>query len=107
MNNYNVTPLAYTINDACRATGIGRTSLYKILKRGDLKAHKAGRRTLIPYAELQRYMAGLPAYTPNKQPPANVAMNAVHWCLQNRAALTDFAIRLLKFLIFLHNNGGA
>ncbi len=46
-------------------------------------------------------------YKTKPQPQANITKKAVHWCLQNRAALTDFAIRLLKFLIFLHNNGGA
>ncbi len=101
------TPLAFTIPEAIKASGLGRTTLYKILKRRDLKAHKAGRRTLIRYAKLQQYMAALPAYTPNKQPPANAAMNAVHWCLLNRALLTDFTIQLLKFLIFLQENGGA
>lgn len=57
-----MTPIALTISDAVKASGISRTSLYEALKRGDLTAFKAGRRTLIRHAELEAYMAGLPAY---------------------------------------------
>ena len=56
------TPIAITIPDAIKASGMSRTSIYEALKRGDLAALKAGRRTLIPFAELQNYMASLPAY---------------------------------------------
>jgi len=55
-------PIAVTIPDAVRATGISRTSIYEALKRGDLTARKAGRRTLISFADLQAYLAGLPRY---------------------------------------------
>jgi len=41
---------------------MSRTSIYEALKRGDLTARKAGRRTLISFADLQTYLAGLPAY---------------------------------------------
>lgn len=56
------TPIAVTIPDAVKATGMSRTSLYEALKRGDLTARKAGRRTLISFADLQAYLASLPAY---------------------------------------------
>jgi excisionase family DNA binding protein len=55
-------PIAVTIPDAVKASGMSRSSLYEALKRGDLRASKAGRRTLIPFADLQNYMAALPAY---------------------------------------------
>lgn len=54
--------IAVTIKDAVKVSGISRSSLYEALKRGDLRASKAGRRTLIPFAELQNYMAALPQY---------------------------------------------
>ena len=55
-------PIAVTIPDAVKASGLSRTSIYEALKRGDLSALKAGRRTLISFADLQAYLASLPAY---------------------------------------------
>jgi excisionase family DNA binding protein len=59
-----MTPIALTISDAVKVSGLSRTSLYEALNRGDLTAVKAGRRTLIPHAELEAYVARLPAYQP-------------------------------------------
>tara|TARA_R110002020_G_C16275673_1_gene771440 strand:+ start:1270 stop:1458 length:189 start_codon:yes stop_codon:yes gene_type:complete len=56
------TPIAVTIPDAVKATGMSRTSIYEALKRGDLTARKAGRRTLISFADLEAYLASLPTY---------------------------------------------
>jgi len=55
-------PLAVTIPDAVKASGMSRSSIYEALKRGDLSARKAGRRTLINFADLQAYLANLPQY---------------------------------------------
>lgn len=55
-------PIALTVKDAVEVSGIPRSGLYEALRRGDLKALKAGRRTLIPYGELQAYLASLPAF---------------------------------------------
>jgi excisionase family DNA binding protein len=55
-------PIAVTIPDAVKATGMSRTSIYEALKRGDLSARKAGRRTLIWFADLEAYLASLPTY---------------------------------------------
>ena len=55
-------PLAVTIPDAVRLSGCSRSALYEALKRGDLTARKAGRRTLTPFAELEAYLASLPAF---------------------------------------------
>ena len=57
-------PIFVTIPRAVEATGFSRTRLYDALKRGDLSARKAGKRTLINYADLQAYLASLPAYEP-------------------------------------------
>ena len=55
-------PIAVTIPDAVKATGMSRSALYEALKRGDLIARKAGRRTLIPFADLEAYLGNLPTY---------------------------------------------
>ena len=55
-------PIAVTIPDAVKASGMSRSSIYEALKRGDLSARKAGRRTLISFSDLQAYLASLPAY---------------------------------------------
>lgn len=46
--------LAYRIADACAALGIGRTSLYELVKTGELKLIKIAGRTLVPRSELER-----------------------------------------------------
>ena len=58
------TPLAVTIPEAVRLSGQSRTAIYEALKRGDLSARKAGRRTLISFADLETYLANLPTYQP-------------------------------------------
>lgn len=55
-------PITLTIPDAVKATGMSRSAIYEALKRGDLTARKAGRRTLISFAELEAYLASLPTY---------------------------------------------
>jgi excisionase family DNA binding protein len=55
-------PIAVTIPDAVKMSGLSRTSIYEALKRGDITARKAGRRTLISFADLEAYLASLPTY---------------------------------------------
>ncbi len=55
-------PISVTIPDAVKASGMSRSSIYEALKRGDLSARKAGRRTLISFSDLQAYLANLPIY---------------------------------------------
>lgn len=52
--------IAYTILDATKASGIGRTSLYELIGAGKIEARKAGNRTLIPADSLRAYIASLP-----------------------------------------------
>lgn len=49
--------LAYRVNEACAALGIGRTSLYELVKTGELKVIKIAGRTLVPRTELERLLA--------------------------------------------------
>ena len=57
-------PIAVTIPDAVKLSGCSRSALYEAMKRGDLSARKAGRRTLISFADLEAYLASLPTYQP-------------------------------------------
>ncbi|WP_336511999.1 helix-turn-helix domain-containing protein [Sphingomonas arenae] len=56
------TPIAITIPEAVRLSGLSRTALYDALKRQHITAKKAGRRTLISFTDLEAYLASLPAY---------------------------------------------
>jgi excisionase family DNA binding protein len=40
-------PRAYRIDDFCRAYGVGRTTVYALIKLGKLKSVQIGRRRLI------------------------------------------------------------
>ena len=44
-----------------RKAGVGRTTVYALMKAGDLRAVKIGRRTIILYADLQRFADSLPS----------------------------------------------
>lgn len=55
-------PIAITIPDAVKVSGLSRSRLYEALKNGSLSARKAGRRTLIGFADLETYLANLPTY---------------------------------------------
>ncbi|UAB79584.1 helix-turn-helix domain-containing protein [Erythrobacter sp. SCSIO 43205] len=54
--------LNYQIPEAVQASGLSRSRIYQALKLGELRAIKAGRRTLIPVSELEAYLASLPTY---------------------------------------------
>jgi excisionase family DNA binding protein len=55
-------PLAITIPDAVRLSGCSRSALYIAMRRKEIVAIKAGRRTLIRFADLEAYLANLPTY---------------------------------------------
>ena len=58
---------AYTIAEACAVGRIGRTSFYKAVRNGELRAIKCGRRTLILPADLQSWLESRPAIKPMNQ----------------------------------------
>ncbi|GGD61014.1 helix-turn-helix domain-containing protein [Erythrobacter arachoides] len=51
-------PLAYSINEACRVSSLGRTQLYSLIKQRRLEVRKIGRRTLIPASSLRNLIEG-------------------------------------------------
>jgi excisionase family DNA binding protein len=52
-----IEPLALSIPGAEKASGVGRSTLYKEIARGNLKVHKVGRRTLITMENLRAWLA--------------------------------------------------
>ena len=54
------TRLAYSVAEACEASGIGRTTLYDLIKSGKLVARKCGRRTVILVDDLAAALKNLP-----------------------------------------------
>jgi len=54
-------PIALTIPDAVRLSGLSRSGMYEAMKQG-LIARKSGRRTIILMADLEDYLASLPPY---------------------------------------------
>ena len=49
---------SYTVADACRMSGIGRTLIYKLAKNGRLQLLKAGGRTLVTGDSLRALIKG-------------------------------------------------
>ena len=68
MHTYHTTPatrltplpdaLTYTVRDAMRVSGIGKTKLYELIKAGALKVNKATGRTLIVGDSLRALLMG-------------------------------------------------
>jgi excisionase family DNA binding protein len=47
-------PLAYSIENACRVSSLGRTNIYRLIKEGKLEVTKIGGRTLVKADSLRR-----------------------------------------------------
>jgi excisionase family DNA binding protein len=54
---------AYSIPQASARTGLSRTTIYALIKRGDIQARKAGRRTLILADALDQFLSQLPPHS--------------------------------------------
>lgn len=46
--------LAYTVQEACAATGLSRSTIYNLIRAGDLTKVRVGGRTLLPACDLRR-----------------------------------------------------
>jgi len=55
-----VARLAYSIDEAVAASGLGRSVIYEEIKAKRMKARKRGRSTIILAADLEAYLASLP-----------------------------------------------
>jgi excisionase family DNA binding protein len=61
MSTDRTTPAVYTIAEACAVARIGRSTLYKHIRVGDLRAIKIGSRTCVPIDELYRWLNAMPS----------------------------------------------
>ncbi len=50
--------IGYSIREACRASSLGRTTLYTHIAAGRLRAVRVGGRTIIPAEALHALIAG-------------------------------------------------
>jgi hypothetical protein len=53
-------PLAYTVSDAVKVSGLARTRLYELASEGRITFRRAGRRTVILADDLRTLLASLP-----------------------------------------------
>ncbi len=51
-NTHTIPKLGYSIREACHASSLGRTTLYKAIATGRLRAVRVGGRTIIPAVAL-------------------------------------------------------
>ena len=61
---------AYSINEVCATTNLGRDAVYRAISAGQLVARKLGRRTLVTDDDLRQFLAGLPRAGGHKQASA-------------------------------------
>ncbi|KDA00949.1 helix-turn-helix domain-containing protein [Hyphomonas oceanitis] len=51
--------IATSVNDAAKALSLGRTSIYELIKNGQLETVKLGRRTLVKVDSLHRLVGSV------------------------------------------------
>ena len=68
MQSNQIAPMALKISEACAASRCGRTTVYEAIKRGELRALKRGKSTLILESDLRRWLDSLPAIAPKANP---------------------------------------
>lgn len=54
-------PIALRISEVCAASRIGRTKVYEAIKRGELRARKNGKSTLVLQTDLVEWLNSLPS----------------------------------------------
>lgn len=55
--------IGYRPDEAARVMGVGRTTVYKLLRSRELAAKKIGAATIIPESELRRFLSSAADYT--------------------------------------------
>jgi excisionase family DNA binding protein len=56
----------YSLAEARAIARVGRTTIYKAIRNGELRAVKVGRRTLILQGDLYRWLEGSPPIVPKQ-----------------------------------------
>lgn len=51
---------AYSVPEACHRLGVSKTTLYNLIREGDLPARKIGKRTIVLAADIDSFLSGLP-----------------------------------------------
>jgi excisionase family DNA binding protein len=54
------TRIAFSVLEAAKCAGVGRTTLFEEIRSGRLAARKVGRRTIIMTADLEAWLKSLP-----------------------------------------------
>ena len=63
--------VASTIHSTCARLSIGETTFHKLVKEGRLRVFKVGTKTLVPEAEIERFVADqLVEHAQSRQPAA-------------------------------------
>ena len=57
-NEYEVPKIAYSIREACRASSLGRSTLYNHIASGRVQVVRIGGRTVIPAAAFHAFITG-------------------------------------------------
>jgi excisionase family DNA binding protein len=57
------TKFGFSPTEAAAALGVGRTLIFEAMREGKLERRKAGRRTIIPAASLEAFLAACPTST--------------------------------------------
>jgi excisionase family DNA binding protein len=60
----NPPPLLVTVVEAAAILGVGRTTLYQLISRGELRPVHIGRSLRVPVAELEHFVEALRASRP-------------------------------------------
>ena len=53
-----MTNISYTVRQACQVTGLGKSTIYDLMREGRLERVKVGRRSLITDRSLRRLIEG-------------------------------------------------
>lgn len=60
--------VAVSVMEAARLLGIGRTKVYELLKSGELRSRKVGRRTVVSVASIRAFISDAEAEAPAGSP---------------------------------------
>jgi excisionase family DNA binding protein len=67
-HDYGLVKACYTVNETLSLLSIGRTSLYELVKRGDLPASKFGKKTLFYASDIAELLTRLREQSRTKAP---------------------------------------